>query len=91
MTKYVQEKIINFPKYHHLLTHWGWVTHIYVGNLSIIGLAKGLSPGWHQVIIWTNAGILLIGLLGTNISEMLIKIENSYIFIQENALENVVW
>ena len=56
------------------LTHWGRVTHICVGNLTIIGPDNGLSPGRHQAIIWTNAGILLIGPLGTNFSEMLIEI-----------------
>ena len=55
-------------------THWGWVTHICVGNLTIIGSAIGLSPGRRQAITWTNVGILLIGPLGTNFSEMLIKI-----------------
>ena len=34
----------------------------------------GLSPGRRQAIIWTNAGILLIGPLGTNFSEVLIEI-----------------
>ena len=29
-----------------------------------------------QAIIWTNAGILLIGPLGTNFKEILIKIQN---------------
>ena len=48
-----------------LLTHWGRVTHICVGNLTIIGSDNDLSPSWRQAIIWTNAGILLIGLLGT--------------------------
>ena len=33
-----------------------------------------LSPGRRQAIIWTNAGILLIGPLGTNFSEILVKI-----------------
>ena len=56
------------------LTHWGWVTHICVGNLTIIGSDNGLSPGRHQAITWTNVGILLIGPLGTNFSEMLIEI-----------------
>ena len=59
---------------HHYLTHWGRVTHICVGNLTIIGSDNGLSPGRHQAIIWTNAGILLIGPLGTNFNEMLIEI-----------------
>ena len=56
------------------LTHWGRVTHICVSNLTIIGSDNGLSPGRRQAIIWTNAGILLIGPLGTNFSEMLIEI-----------------
>ena len=58
----------------HSLTHWGPVTHICVGNLTIIGSDNGLSPGRQQAIIWTNAGILLIGPLGTNFSETLIKL-----------------
>ena len=57
-----------------VLTHWGRVTHIFVSTLTTIGSDNGLSPGWHQAIIWTNAGILWIGPLGTNFSEILIKI-----------------
>ena len=57
------------------LTHWGRVTHICVGRLTIIGSDNGLSPGRCQAIIWTNAGILLIGPLGTNFSEILIEIQ----------------
>ena len=57
-----------------MLTHWGRVTHICVGKLTIIGSDNGLSPGRRQAIIWTNAGILLIGPLGTNFSEILIEI-----------------
>ena len=56
------------------LTHWGRVTHICIVKLTIIGSDNGLSPGWRQAIIWTNAGILLIGPLGTNFSENLIEI-----------------
>ena len=55
------------------LTHWGRVTHICVGNLTIIGSDNGLPPGRRQAIIWTNAGISLIRPLGTNFNEMLIK------------------
>ena len=61
------------PEYSRL-THWGRVTHICVGNLTITGSDNGLSPGRRQAIIWTNAGILLIGTLGTNFSEILIEI-----------------
>ena len=59
---------------YNLLTHWGRVTHICVGKLIIIGSDNGLSPGRRQAIIWTSAGIWLMGPLGTNISEILIKI-----------------
>ena len=57
------------------LTHWGLETHICVGKLTIIASDNGLSPGRHQAIIWTNAGILLIGPLGTNFSEIWIGIQ----------------
>ena len=50
------------------------MTHICVSKLAIIGSDNGLSPGRRQVIIGTNAGILLIGPLGTNFSEKVIKI-----------------
>ena len=56
------------------LTHWGWVTHICVNKPTTIGSDNGLSPGRRQAIIWTNAGILLIGPLGTNFCEILIEI-----------------
>ena len=45
----------------------------YYKDLTIIGSDNGLSPGRRQAIIWTNAGILLIAPLGTNFSEILIK------------------
>ena len=57
-----------------LLTHWGQVMHICISKLTIVGSDNGLSPGRHQTIIWTNVGILLIGLLGTNFSEILITV-----------------
>ena len=66
--------VITFPCPNPSLTHWGRVTHICVGKLTIIGSDKSLSPDRRQAIIWTNAGILLIGPLGTNVSETLIKI-----------------
>ena len=57
-----------------VLTHWGWVTHICVSKLTIIGSDNGLSPERRQANIWTNAGILLVGTLGTNFSEILSEI-----------------
>ena len=50
------------------------MTHICVSKLTIIGSDNGLSPDGRQAIIWTNAGLLLIGPLGTNFSEILIEI-----------------
>ena len=50
------------------------MTHICVSNQTIIGSDNGLSPGRRQAIIWTNAGLLIIGPLGTNFSEILIEI-----------------
>ena len=43
-------------------------------KLTIIGSDNGLSPARRQAIIWTNDGILLIGPLRTNVSEILIEI-----------------
>ena len=59
------------------LIQWGQVTHIFVSKLIIIGSDSGLPSGRHQVIIWTNAGILLIRTLGTNFSENLSEISTS--------------
>ena len=90
---YIKWSLDNYPPYefenckiyhysHNLpwdneLTHWGRVTHICISKQIIIGSDNGLSPGRRQTIIWTNAGILLIGLLGINSSEIFIAI---YIF-----------
>ena len=57
-----------------VLTHWGRVKNICVSKLTIIGSDNGLSPGRRQAIIWINAGILLIGPLGTNFNEISIEI-----------------
>ena len=46
-----------------------------VGKSTTIGSDNGLSPGRRQAIIWTIAGILLIGPLGTNFSEIFIGIQ----------------
>ena len=61
------------------------MTYICISKLTTIGSHNGLSLERRQANIWTNAGILLIGTLGTNFSEILIRI-----FIQENAFENGV-
>ena len=50
------------------------VMHICVSNLSIICSDNGLMPGWHQAIIWTNAGIMLIQTLASKFIEIIIEI-----------------
>ena len=47
--------------------------YICVGNLTIIGSDSGLSPGRLQVIIWTNARILIIGPLRVDFRKVLIE------------------
>ena len=44
--------------------------HICLGEITIIGSGNILSPGRRQAIILNNAGILLIGPLGTNLIEI---------------------
>ena len=57
-----------------LISSW---CHIYASvNWVSIGSDNGLSPVWCQAITWTNAVLLSIRLLGTNFSEILIKIQN---------------
>ena len=73
-----------------MLTHWGRVTHICVGKLTIIGSDNGLSPDRQQAIVWTNAGLLLIEPLETKLWNQWHFNRNSNIFIKD-AFENVVW
>ena len=70
------------------LTYWGRVTPVCISNLTINRSDNSLSPGRRQAIIRTNAGMLLIGPLVTNLSEILIEIHT--FLIQENAFHNVV-
>ena len=81
----------NYPSLYSvdLLIHWGRVTHICASELTIIGSDNGLSPGWRQAIMWTNAGMLLIRPPRNKLQKNFIR--NSYNFIQENLFENVVW
>ena len=50
------------------------MTHICFSKLIIIVSDNGLSPIRRLAIVWTNAGILWIGPLGTNFSEIFIEI-----------------
>ena len=72
------------------LTLWGRVTHICISNLAIIGSDNGLSPGRCQAIIWTNAGILLIGPLGKN-SETSIAIQTFSLKKMHLNMSSVKW
>ena len=73
-----------------------WIYQVVTGVTSVVGVPSthlvgsdnGLSPGRRQAIIWTNVGILSIEYLGTNISEILIKIRS--FSLKEKAFENVV-
>ena len=70
------------------LSHWGRVTLIRVGNLTTIGSDNGVWPDRRQAIIWTNAGILLIGPLGINLSEILIEI-STFSFKKMNVVSGM--
>ena len=54
-----------------------WCTFSSV-NYAIFGSDNGLSPLWCQAIDLIRAGLLLIGPLGTNFSEILIKIQQFF-------------
>ena len=49
-----------------------WSSDICINKLTIIGSDNGLAPVKREAIIWTNDGIMLIGPLGTNLSDILI-------------------
>ena len=72
-------------------THWDQVTHICVSELTIIGSDKGLSPGRRQAIIWTNTGILLIEPIGTNVSEISIRIYTFSFKKMHLNMSSVTW
>ena len=71
----------------HLLISSCWCIYAPLNWVSI-GSGNGLSPVWCQAITWTNADFLSTGPLGTNFSEIQIKMQN--LLINENAFENVV-
>ena len=72
------------------LTHWGGVTHTCVGKSTIIASDNGLSHGRRQANIWTNAGWNIVNwTLGNKLQWNLNH--KSYVSIQENPFENVVW
>ena len=71
------------------LTHWGRVTHICVGNLTIIGSDNGLSSGRSAPSHYLNQCRNIINWSLRNKLQWHFN-RNSNIFIQENAFENVV-
>ena len=75
----------------YLLTHWGQVMHICISKLTIIGPDNVLSPGRRPAIIWTNAGKLLNGLLGTNFSEIEIEIQTFSLKKMHWKMSSVKW
>ena len=63
--------------------------HIYVSKLGrIIGSDNDLVPNRHQVITWTNAGVLLIWTFENKFQWN--SNQNTIGFIPEKAFENVV-
>ena len=60
-------------------------------NWVSIGSDNGLSPGWRQAIIWTNAGILFIGTLGINFSEILSEVHTLSFKKMYWKLSSVKW
>ena len=77
--------------YFPLLTDWGRVTHICVGNLIIIGSDNGLSPDRRQAIIWTNARLLSIEPLRTYFNETLIKTQQFSLKKMHVKLSSAKW
>ena len=68
--------VLNCCQYCYILlleshVHW-WEINVMI--LSSVCASQGIISSRRQAIIWTNAGILLIGPLGTNFNEILIKI-----------------
>ena len=66
------------------LTHLHLVPHICTVNWVSIGSDNGLSPGRCQAIIWTNAGLLLIGPIDPNYTWVLAILADSLLFSVNN-------
>ena len=60
-------------------------------NQVSIGSGNGFSPIRRQAIIWTNAGLFSIGPLGTNCSEILIKIQNFSFMTMHLKISSAKW
>ena len=64
----------NVDKMRDIKVHYNLIFTHMRQKLTIIDSDNGLSPDRHQAIIWTNSGLLLIGPLRINFSEILIEI-----------------
>ena len=73
------------------LTPFSLVPHIWSINQVSIGSDNGLSPIRRQIIIWTNAGLLSIGPLGTNFTEILTKVQNFSFTKMHLKISSVKW
>ena len=76
--------LINLSRPKFNLTHRGRVAHICVGKRTIIGSDNGLSPSHYLNLWWNIVNWTLRNKLQRKFNR------NSNIFIQENALENIV-
>ena len=65
--------------------------HVCISKLTIIGLHNGLSPGRRLAIILSNAEILLIGSLGTDLSEISIWIQTFLFKKGHLKMSSVTW
>ena len=72
--------------------HWGWMMHICIGHLTIIGSDNGLTLDQCQAIIWTKfnqcwsiVNWTLRNKLQRNLNQ------NSYIFNEKDASESVIY
>ena len=74
---------------HHLLTHWGRLTHICVSKLTIAGSDNGLSPSRPQAIIWTKCWNIVNWTHGSKIQWNFNR--SLYIFIKKSAFQYVFW
>ena len=70
-----QDIIIGLTKTNQPVNDWCRVAHKCVSKLTIIDLDNGLAPGRRQAIIWTNIGILSMGLLGPNLRQIVFEFQ----------------
>ena len=89
-TVYEQQNLTYATQTYEPLTHLGRVAHICVGNVTIIGSENGVSPGRRQAIVWSSAGILLIGPFGTSYSEILVEI-HTFLFKKIHSKRSAKW